>query len=130
MKPFTLPPNVLRHFYAGGERIAALRGTEGGTGRGGGDPAMARAVRERYAAVARLTRAGRYTDAEAERRRGAALSSWLRMPLFSSRGTTGLRCCNACGDAGLLSARPNKAAAKHSRSTSTAAPAATRRAAG
>jgi mannose-6-phosphate isomerase len=26
MKPFTLPPNVLRHFYAGGERIAALRG--------------------------------------------------------------------------------------------------------
>jgi len=28
MKPFTLPPNVLHHFYAGGERIAALRGTE------------------------------------------------------------------------------------------------------
>jgi mannose-6-phosphate isomerase len=28
MKPFTLPPNILRHFYAGGERIAALRGTE------------------------------------------------------------------------------------------------------
>ena len=28
MRPFTLPPNVLRHFYAGGERIAALRGTE------------------------------------------------------------------------------------------------------
>lgn len=28
MKPCTLPPNVLRHFYAGGERIAALRGTE------------------------------------------------------------------------------------------------------
>ena len=28
MKPFTLPPNVLKHFYAGGERIAALRGTE------------------------------------------------------------------------------------------------------
>jgi mannose-6-phosphate isomerase len=27
MKPHTLPPNVLRHFYAGGERIAALRGT-------------------------------------------------------------------------------------------------------
>jgi mannose-6-phosphate isomerase len=27
MKPLTLPPNVLRHFYAGGERIAALRGT-------------------------------------------------------------------------------------------------------
>jgi mannose-6-phosphate isomerase len=27
MGPFTLPPNVLRHFYAGGERIAALRGT-------------------------------------------------------------------------------------------------------
>src|SRR5687768_11346517 len=27
MKPFTLPPNVLRHFYAGGDRIAALRGT-------------------------------------------------------------------------------------------------------
>ena len=27
MRPFTLPPNVLRHFYAGGERIAALRGT-------------------------------------------------------------------------------------------------------
>ena len=26
MKPFTLPPNVLRHFYAGGARIAALRG--------------------------------------------------------------------------------------------------------
>ena len=28
MKPYTLPPNVLRHFYAGGERIAALRGLE------------------------------------------------------------------------------------------------------
>ena len=28
MKPFALPPNILRHFYAGGERIAALRGTE------------------------------------------------------------------------------------------------------
>ena len=28
MKPFRLAPNVLRHFYAGGERIAALRGTE------------------------------------------------------------------------------------------------------
>ena len=28
MKPYTLPPNVLRHFYAGGARIAALRGTE------------------------------------------------------------------------------------------------------
>jgi mannose-6-phosphate isomerase len=28
MKPFTLPPNILRHFYAGGERIAALRGAE------------------------------------------------------------------------------------------------------
>ena len=27
MQPFTLPPNVLRHFYAGGDRIAALRGT-------------------------------------------------------------------------------------------------------
>src|SRR5919107_3096589 len=27
MKPYTLQPNVLRHFYAGGERIAALRGT-------------------------------------------------------------------------------------------------------
>jgi mannose-6-phosphate isomerase len=27
MRPLTLPPNVLRHFYAGGERIAALRGT-------------------------------------------------------------------------------------------------------
>ena len=25
--PFTLPPNVLRHFYAGGKRIAALLGT-------------------------------------------------------------------------------------------------------
>jgi mannose-6-phosphate isomerase len=25
MKPFVLPPNVLRHFYAGGARIAALR---------------------------------------------------------------------------------------------------------
>ena len=24
MKPFPLAPNVLRHFYAGGERIAAL----------------------------------------------------------------------------------------------------------
>src|SRR3712207_328832 len=28
MGPITLPPNVLRHFYAGGERIAALRGLE------------------------------------------------------------------------------------------------------
>jgi mannose-6-phosphate isomerase len=28
MKPQTLPPNVLRHFYAGGERIAAFRGLE------------------------------------------------------------------------------------------------------
>ena len=28
MMPVALPPNVLRHFYAGGERIAALRGTE------------------------------------------------------------------------------------------------------
>jgi mannose-6-phosphate isomerase len=28
MRPITLPPNVLRHFYAGGGRIAALRGTE------------------------------------------------------------------------------------------------------
>jgi mannose-6-phosphate isomerase len=28
MKPQLLPPNVLRHFYAGGERIAALRGIE------------------------------------------------------------------------------------------------------
>jgi mannose-6-phosphate isomerase len=28
VKPFPLAPNVLRHFYAGGERIAALRGTE------------------------------------------------------------------------------------------------------
>jgi mannose-6-phosphate isomerase len=28
MRPLTLPPNVLRHFYAGGVRIAALRGTE------------------------------------------------------------------------------------------------------
>ena len=27
MRPLTLPPNVLWHFYAGGERIAALRGT-------------------------------------------------------------------------------------------------------
>ena len=27
MKPHVLPPNVLRHFYAGGERISALRGT-------------------------------------------------------------------------------------------------------
>ena len=27
MRPLTLPPNVLQHFYAGGERIAALRGT-------------------------------------------------------------------------------------------------------
>jgi mannose-6-phosphate isomerase len=27
MKPVALEPNVLRHFYAGGERIAALRGT-------------------------------------------------------------------------------------------------------
>ena len=26
MKPLVLPPNVLRHFYAGGARIAALRG--------------------------------------------------------------------------------------------------------
>jgi mannose-6-phosphate isomerase len=26
MRPQTLPPNVLRHFYAGGERIAAFRG--------------------------------------------------------------------------------------------------------
>ena len=28
MKPQLLPPNVLRHFYAGGARIAALRGLE------------------------------------------------------------------------------------------------------
>jgi mannose-6-phosphate isomerase len=28
MRPYVLPPNILRHFYAGGERIAALRGTE------------------------------------------------------------------------------------------------------
>ena len=28
MKPHVLPPNVLRHFYAGGARIAALRGIE------------------------------------------------------------------------------------------------------
>jgi mannose-6-phosphate isomerase len=28
MRPFPLAPNVLRHFYEGGERIAALRGTE------------------------------------------------------------------------------------------------------
>jgi mannose-6-phosphate isomerase len=28
MKPEVLPPNVLRHFYAGGPRIAALRGIE------------------------------------------------------------------------------------------------------
>ena len=28
MRPYTLPPNILRHFYAGGERIAALRRTE------------------------------------------------------------------------------------------------------
>ncbi len=28
MKPFVLPPNVLRHFYAGGARIAAFRGIE------------------------------------------------------------------------------------------------------
>ena len=28
MKPQSLPPNVLRHFYAGGARIAALRGLE------------------------------------------------------------------------------------------------------
>jgi mannose-6-phosphate isomerase len=28
MNPQVLPPNVLRHFYAGGERIAALRGLE------------------------------------------------------------------------------------------------------
>src|SRR5687768_16287526 len=27
MRPLTLPPNVLTHYYAGGERIAALRGT-------------------------------------------------------------------------------------------------------
>ena len=27
MRPIALPPNVLRHFYAGGKRIAALRGT-------------------------------------------------------------------------------------------------------
>jgi mannose-6-phosphate isomerase len=26
MKPQVLPPNVLRHFYAGGARIAAFRG--------------------------------------------------------------------------------------------------------
>src|SRR3954451_5140940 len=28
MKPVALPPNILRHFYAGGDRIAASRGTE------------------------------------------------------------------------------------------------------
>jgi mannose-6-phosphate isomerase len=28
MKPQVLPPNILRHFYAGGPRIAALRGVE------------------------------------------------------------------------------------------------------
>lgn len=28
MNPQVLPPNVLRHFYAGGERIAALRGVQ------------------------------------------------------------------------------------------------------
>jgi mannose-6-phosphate isomerase len=28
VKPFVLPPNVLEHFYAGGRRIAALRGLE------------------------------------------------------------------------------------------------------
>lgn len=28
MKPITLPPNLLHHFYAGGERIAALRGVD------------------------------------------------------------------------------------------------------
>jgi mannose-6-phosphate isomerase len=28
VKPEILPPNVLRHFYAGGARIAALRGLE------------------------------------------------------------------------------------------------------
>jgi mannose-6-phosphate isomerase len=28
VKPLVLPPNVLRHFYAGGPRIAALRGIE------------------------------------------------------------------------------------------------------
>ena len=28
MKPLILPPNVLSHFYAGGERIARLRGIE------------------------------------------------------------------------------------------------------
>ena len=28
MRPQVLPPNVLRHFYAGGARIAALRGLE------------------------------------------------------------------------------------------------------
>ena len=28
MKPFVLPPNVLRHFYAGGARIAAFRGLD------------------------------------------------------------------------------------------------------
>ena len=28
MKPQVLPPNVLKHFYAGGPRIAALRGLE------------------------------------------------------------------------------------------------------
>ena len=28
MKPFVLPPNVLRHFYAGGDRIAEFRGLE------------------------------------------------------------------------------------------------------
>src|SRR5687767_11037634 len=28
VRPHVLPPNVLRHFYAGGARIAALRGLE------------------------------------------------------------------------------------------------------
>lgn len=28
MRPIALPPNILRHFYAGGDRIAAFRGTE------------------------------------------------------------------------------------------------------
>ena len=32
MQPQVLPPNVLRHFYAGGERIARLRGIELGSG--------------------------------------------------------------------------------------------------
>jgi mannose-6-phosphate isomerase len=31
VKPHVLPPNVLRHFYAGGARIAALRGLELGS---------------------------------------------------------------------------------------------------